>query len=203
MTHAKPDDPQNPEVDETELPETEVDETELAGTEVAVEQPVRRGLDWARIVAYGVLPTIAFLLAAFAGVSKYVDTALRDDARAGTQAMETAKATTVAMLSYTPDDVDHRLDAASNLLTGNFRGQYLATIHNTVIPGAQQQQISAVTKVPAAAVVSATGHQAVVMLYLDQTVTVGSDAPTQTLSSARATLNEVNGTWLISEFALT
>lgn len=199
MTHAKePSVPDEPE-DVVPAPEEEI----TAPEEGTAPAPERRRVDWGRVLAYGVLPAIAFVLAATAGALRYVDTAARDDVRAGTAAMDTAKTTTVAMLSDSPTDVDAKLNAASALLTGNFRGQYLGTIHNTVIPGAQQQQISAVTKVPAAAVVSAAAHRAVVMLYLDQTVTVGDDAPTKTLSSARATLTEVDGRWLISEFAVT
>jgi Mce-associated membrane protein len=212
VTHAKepdgPDEPTAPE-DMAPAPEEAAAEPEAAEPEAAAEPevaepaPARRRVDWGRVLAYGVLPGVALVLAAVAGVARYVDTTARDDARAGAAAMATAESTAVTMLSYSPTDVDAKLNAAAALLTGDFRGQYLGTIHNTVIPGAQQQQISAVTKVPAAAVVSATAHRAVVMLYLDQTVTVGDDAPSRTLSSARATLTDVDGRWLISEFLVT
>ena len=53
---------------------------------------------------------------------------------------------------------------------------------------------------PAAAPVSAKADHAVVLLFVDQTVTVGADAPTNTTSSVRVTLDKVGGRWLISAF---
>jgi Mce-associated membrane protein len=69
-----------------------------------------------------------------------------------------------------------------------------------VIPGAKQKQISAVATVPAAASTSATPTHAVVLLMVNQTVIVGQDAPTNTASSVRVTLDKVDGRWLISHF---
>ena len=69
-----------------------------------------------------------------------------------------------------------------------------------VIPGARQKQIAAVASVPAAASVSATPEEAVVLLFVNQTVTVGSDAPTATASSVRVTLEKDGDRWLISKF---
>jgi Mce-associated membrane protein len=40
----------------------------------------------------------------------------------------------------------------------------------------------------------------VVLLFVDQTVTVGQGAPTNTASSVRVTLDKVDGRWLISQF---
>jgi len=69
-----------------------------------------------------------------------------------------------------------------------------------VIPGAKQKHISAVAKVPAAASVSATPNHAVALLFVDQTVVVGPDQPTDTASSVRVTLDKIGGRWLISGF---
>jgi Mce-associated membrane protein len=54
--------------------------------------------------------------------------------------------------------------------------------------------------VPAAASVSATENHAVVLVFIDQTTTIGDDAPTQTTSSVRITLERVHDRWLISQF---
>ena len=64
-----------------------------------------------------------------------------------------------------------------------------------VAPGAKQQHISAVATVPAAASVSATGKHAVVLVFVDQTTEIGSDAPTQNTSSVRVSLDKVDGRW--------
>ena len=69
-----------------------------------------------------------------------------------------------------------------------------------VIPGAQQQQVSAVTTVPSAASVSADPNRAVVLLFVNQTVSVGGNAPTNTASSVRVTLEKSGDQWLISAF---
>jgi Mce-associated membrane protein len=69
-----------------------------------------------------------------------------------------------------------------------------------VIPGSQQKQISAVATVPAAASVRATESHAVVLLFVNQSVIIGQDAPTSTASSVRVSLDKVGGRWLISQF---
>ena len=69
-----------------------------------------------------------------------------------------------------------------------------------VIPGAKEKQISAVAEVPEAASVSADPGRAVVLVFVNQTVTVGNGAPTATASSVRITLDKVGDSWLISQF---
>ena len=92
------------------------------------------------------------------------------------------------------------LEAARSRLTGTFLDAYTSLTHDVVIPGAKQKQISAVATVPAAASKSATANHAVVLLFVNQTVIVGQDAPTNTASSVRVTLDKIDGRWLISQF---
>jgi len=87
-----------------------------------------------------------------------------------------------------------------NLLTGEFRDSYTSLTNDVVIPGAKEKQISAVASVPAAASVSATATEAVVLVFVNQTVIVGQDAPTDTASSVRVSLEKVSDSWLISKF---
>ena len=77
---------------------------------------------------------------------------------------------------------------------------YTSLINDVVIPGAKQQQISAVATVPKAGSVSADPSHAVVLVFVNQTVVVGRDAPSSTASSVRVTLDKVGDKWLISEF---
>ncbi|CDO88935.1 hypothetical protein AWC29_22040 [Mycobacterium triplex] len=51
-----------------------------------------------------------------------------------------------------------------------------------------------------AASVSAATNHAVVLLFVNQTIVVGQDAPTSTASSVRVTLDRIGGRWLISQF---
>jgi Mce-associated membrane protein len=103
------------------------------------------------------------------------------------------------MLSYGPDTVDRQLGAARDLLTGAFR-DYTSLTHDVVIPGAKQKRISSVTTVPAAALVSATSNRAAVLVFVNQTVAFGNDAPSDTASSVRVTLEKIGESWLISGF---
>ena len=152
------------------------------------------------MVVYGILPGLALLLAAAAGYLKWVDSTVRDAEVARGQSVQAAVDSTVAMLSYRPDTVKQNLGGALDRMTGGFRDSYASLTHNVVIPGATQRQISAVATVPAAAAVSATQTHAVVLLYVNQTTTIGNDAPTDTASRVKVTLEKVNHRWLISQF---
>jgi Mce-associated membrane protein len=57
-----------------------------------------------------------------------------------------------------------------------------------------------VATVPAAASVSATTNHAVVLVFVDQSLIVGADAPTSSVSSVKVTLDKVGQQWLISDF---
>jgi Mce-associated membrane protein len=177
---------------------TEANEAADAAVE-AVTEPKRRR-DWSRVVAFGLLPALAFLLAVGAGALKFLDSGVRDSDAARDQAMQAAKDSTVALLSYKPDTVEQQLTSARDRLTGAFRDQYTDLTNNVVIPGAKEKQISAVASVPAAASVSADPGRAVVLLFVNQTVTVGTGAPTDTASSVRVTMEKSGDRWLISEF---
>jgi Mce-associated membrane protein len=152
------------------------------------------------VIAYGVLPGVALLLALAAGFLKWQDNSVRDAQVAGAESVRAATDGTIALLSYRPDSVQKDLEAAQGRLTGTFLDSYKSMTHDVVIPGAKQKQISAVATVPAAASTSATENHAVVLLFVDQTVIVGKDAPTNTASSVRVTLDKVDGRWLISQF---
>ena len=184
----------------TEVAETtEVPETPDAPEAAPVPRP-KRSVDWKRVAAYGVLPGLALVLALAAGFFKWQDNSVRDGDKARAESVQVAKDSTIALLSYKPDTVEQQLNAARELLTGEFQESYTSLTHDVVIPGAKQKQISAVATVPAAASVSADPNQAVVLVFVNQTVVVGADAPTDTASSVRVTLEKHGKRWLISKF---
>jgi Mce-associated membrane protein len=162
--------------------------------------PRKRRIKWSRVVAFGVLPVLALLLAAAAGFVKWQDSDARMSFVASIESVAAAKESTAALLSYQPDGVEKDLGAARDRLTGRFKETYTQLIHDVVIPGAKKDHIAAVATVPAAASVSATPQHAVVLVFVDQTVTVGNDAPTETSSTVRVTLDKSGGRWLISSF---
>lgn len=159
-----------------------------------------RRVRWSRAIVYGVLPGLAMLLAAAAGFLKWQDASLRDNQLAAAESVRAATESTISILSYQPGTVEKDLAAARNRLTGTFMNAYTSLTHDVVIPGAKQKQVAAVATVPAAGSMSATGNHAVVLLFVNQTVTVGQDAPTNTASIVRVTLDKLGGRWLISGF---
>jgi Mce-associated membrane protein len=169
-------------------------------SEAAEPEKPKRAINWSRVVAYGVLPALALVLAMAAGFLKWQDNSVRNSDVARDESVQAAKDTTIKMLSYKPDSVEKDLNDARNLLTGEFRDSYTSLINDVVIPGAKEKQISAVASVPAAASVSAEPNHAVVLVFVNQTVVVGQDAPTDTASSVRVALDKVDDRWLISKF---
>jgi Mce-associated membrane protein len=177
----------------------DVDETEA--DDDAAEAPVERGsrFSWTRLLVVA-LPALALILAPGVGYLKWLDGTARESRAAAEASVRAASESTIAILSYKPETVDRELKAAAERLTAGFRQQYTQLVNDVVAPGAKQQHISAVATVPAAASVSATGKHAVVLVFVDQTTTIGNDAPTQTTSSVRVSLEKVDGRWLISQF---
>jgi Mce-associated membrane protein len=160
----------------------------------------RSATKWKSAMAYGLLPALALVLAVTAGYFKFRDASARDAQLAAIQSMQTAMEGTVAMLSYHADTAEKDLTAAQDRLTGNFRDSYASLIHDVVIPGAKQQHISALATVAGAASVSGDTRRAVVLVFVNQTISVGNGAPSNTASSVRVGLDNINGRWLISAF---
>jgi Mce-associated membrane protein len=184
------------EVDKADEPTDTADET----SESAEPAKPERRIQWARVFAFGVLPAVALLLALAAGYLKWIDNSVRNSDVARDESVQAAKDSTTALLSYKPDTVEQQLGAARDLLTGDFRDSYTSLTNDVVIPGAKQKQIAAVATVPAVASVSANPNHAVVLVFVNQTVIVGQDAPTDTASSVRVTLDKIGDRWLISKF---
>lgn len=147
-----------------------------------------------------VLPALVVLLMLAAGILQWQHLSTRNANTARVASVQAAKDSTVAILSYKAETAEQQLGAARDLLTGQFRDSYTGLINDVVIPGAQQQQISSVANVTAAASVSATPDHAVVLVFVNQTMIVGSGAPTGTSSMVQVTLERSDDRWLVSAF---
>jgi Mce-associated membrane protein len=195
-----------------DFPEDSDEASTESAQESAESEPIRvkRQTNWPRVLAFGVLPGLVLLLALAAAFFRweYVSSgygalppaASEQDPSPALASMNAAKDSTIKMLSYKPDTVEQQLNGARDLLTGEFRESYTTLINDVVIPGAKQKQISAVASVPAIASVSADPKHAVVLVFVNQTVVVGQDPPSDTASSVRVTLEKADDRWLISEF---
>jgi Mce-associated membrane protein len=169
-------------------------------TRAGEDSGVRWGNRFGRVLAYGILPAVALMLALAAGYLKWLDSSVRDAQLSRVESVHAARDSTVALLSYKPDTVEQDLTAARDRLTGDFKNTYTSLTHDVVIPGAKQKQISAIATVPAAGSVSATENHAVVIIFVNQSMIIGTGAPSSIASSVRVTLDKIAGRWLISAF---
>jgi len=171
---------------------------EVTGSEKPLSAKPRIRLS--AVFASGVLPALALLLAGGSGFLKWQDGSAHQAELARAESVRAATDSTIALLSYKPETVEKDLEAARGRLTGTFLNAYTQLTHDVVIPGARQKQISATASVPAAASVKAGASRAVVLLFVDQSIVIGQDAPTSTASSVRVTLDKIGERWLISQF---
>lgn len=155
---------------------------------------------WRRVLLYS-LPAAVMIAALVVGYLKWQEFSLRELQATRAESVRAATDLTVKMLSYRPDTVDEDLASARDQMTGAFRDSYAQLTRDVVIPGSKQKRISAVAAVPAAASLSVTDSRAVVLVFVNQSIVVGDDAPSSTTSSVKVTLNRVNNRWLISDFS--
>lgn len=170
------------------------------GGEVATATVTATVPRWRKVLVFAVLPAIALVLAGLAGFVKWDDSTRRAGEIAAIESVAAARDTTAVILSYTAEAADTELNGARDRLTGPFLEEYTTLINEVVIPGAREKKISSVARVPAASAITATPDHAVTLVFVNQTVTVGKDTPTNTASSVRVTLDKVNGRWLVSGF---
>lgn len=161
---------------------------------------IKRRINWSRLVAYGLLPGLALLLSVTAALMKWQASSDPVSQGGRIESIAAAKDSTIALLSYQPDTVEKDLHAAQDRLTGDFKNAYTQLTNDVVIPGSREKHISAVATVPAAASVSVTPNHAVTLLFVNQTVVIGTDAPTETASVVRVSLTKVSDRWLVSGF---
>ena len=105
-----------------------------------------------------------------------------------------------AILSYRAQTVDADLARAERYLTGEFLETFTRLADSTVIPGAKQKSISAEATVSAIGVSSANDSSAELLLFINQTTTVGTQAPSEATNSVRMHLVKVGSQWLVDQF---
>lgn len=185
--------------DEPDPPEGRPAGGAVAETDSKLGGP-HRSVTWRRLVRHLLLPSLLLILAICAGYLKFVSGSSQNIDSARAESVHVAADSTIAMLSYHAETVEKDLAAAQNRMTGSFRDSYAKLTRDVVIPGAKEKQISATATVPAAASVSVNQRHAVVLVFVDQAITIAKDAPSKTASSVRVSLDYVSGHWLISSF---
>jgi Mce-associated membrane protein len=173
---------------------------EDSGADVEEEPASRRRIGWSRLFAYRVLPVLAALFAVGAGYLNWSGAAAPDSAALRDETIRIGSEDAVALLSYHAASVDKDLSGAQDRLTGDFKDAYSALIRQVVIPGAKEKHISVVAKASAAASVSVNESHAVVLVFVNQTVTIGDGRPTDTAPVVKVVLEKVKDRWLVSHF---
>lgn len=188
-------------VEATEEPElTEPAEEATSSDDVTTEAEPERTIAWSRVLVFAVIPAVALFLAAGSAFLKWQIAWNAESDTARIESVQAAKDTTVEMLSYEPDTVEAHLNEALNRLTGNFRDSYTTLVNTRVVPVATTQRVTANADVPAIGVESASPDRVELVLFVNQLVAVGDQAPQKTTSTVRATMVREDGQWLMSEF---
>jgi Mce-associated membrane protein len=151
-------------------------------------------------LAFRALPSAVVILGAAAGALQWLVVAHDHANTAADESVVAASDAVTRILSYRADTVEKDLAAARSALTGPFLDSYSELVDTEVIPGARQRRVSADATVTAAASVSATADHAVALVFVDQTITVGDQAPTASPSAVRVQLDRIGGRWLVSGF---
>jgi len=182
-------------------PQTPDENTVDAETAVVAERAARRRkLEWPKLIAFYVLPSVAIGLAVLAGFLRWTEASGQASDAAASESVAVARDVTTAILSYKADTADTELRAVRERLTGSFLEAYTTLVEDVVIPGAKEKKISALAQVPAVASVSANPNRAVALVFVNQTVTIGNGPPTSSASSVRVTMDKIGDRWLVSGF---
>ena len=123
------------------------------------------------------------------------------DAAAAKSAIAAASEGTVAVLSYSPETLDHDFSSAKSHLTGDFLSYYDQFTKQIVAPAAKQKSVKTTAVVLRAAVSELHPDSAKVLLFVNQsTQSKDRPEPTFTNSSVSVTLTKARDQWLISSF---
>ena len=116
-------------------------------------------------------------------------------------AISAASEGAVAVLSYSPDTLDHDFSSAKSHLTGDFLSYYDQFTSQIVAPAAKQKSLKTTAVVLRAALSEFHPDSAIVLLFVNQS-TQSKDRPEPTLSnsSVLVTMKKAGGKWLISSF---
>lgn len=155
---------------------------------------------WKQVAVFAGLPALALILCLTASVLRWNDGFYRQSEQAQVESILVAREAATALLSYEPDTVEQNLVSAQALLTEDFHAAYTQAMTEVIIPRAQQKRITNHADVAAAASVSADPRHAVALVFVNQTVRIGSQEPAHIVSSVRVTLDKIDDQWLISGF---
>jgi Mce-associated membrane protein len=161
-------------------------------------RPTRR-LSWRRLTLAG-LTVIAVALAAGVFYFLYRPDRQTDEA-AAEAARKAAEDGAVALLSYSPDNLDSAIANAKSHLTGDFLTYYTDFTQQIASSAARDKQITSTADVADAAVSALKPDSAVVLLFVNkQSWSKDNPQPVAASATVRVELKKVDGSWLIAKF---
>jgi Mce-associated membrane protein len=184
----------------TEIADDDERAEKLGDSRAGGRRFVPRGLtDW-RILVLALL--VVASVAAAGGVYYYQ---YRPDQQMDTAAANNAKTAAedgaVALLSYSPDHLDHDIAEARSRLTGDFLTYYTQFTEQIALRAARDKQIQSSAAVVRSAVQDIQPDSAVVLVFLNkQSWSKDNPQPVATKAAVRVTMSKVDHSWLIAKF---
>ena len=151
---------------------------------------------WRSIVATALVVTAVGVTAGLFFILYRPDQQVGD--AAAHRAIQAASDGAVAVLSYSPDNLDRDIAKAKSYLTGDLLAYY-TKFTEQIAAMALPKHVTETAKVVRAGVSELVPDSAVVLVFINQTATSKEKPEPQTTASiARVTLTRVKGSWLIS-----
>ncbi|MCZ4551982.1 hypothetical protein [Gordonia rubripertincta] len=144
----------------------------------------------ALLVAGAVITTIVGL--------DYRDTKLAEDARG--EALDAGKQTAAVMFGYQPDNVEQHVADTRKSLSGAAEQQYDEIIkESNLVAEVQKQQVKSEVSIQDAGVVSSTRDKALLLIFMNQSVTKGGkDLVSVNASRLQYSMERSGGEWKVT-----
>jgi Mce-associated membrane protein len=119
-------------------------------------------------------------------------------------AVAQARQRVAEVLTYSADTIDADIERARQATAGTFAQYYAPFAQRAIAPAVRQAGTSSIAVVSRAAAVSVGPETVVVVVFIDQrTSSKAQPEPRSMSSTARVTMTNVAGQWLISELTPT
>lgn len=153
-----------------------------------------------RVIVFTAVVVAAAALAASIYFIQYRSDRHTDAAAAGA-AKKAAEDGTVALLSYSPDNLDGDIAKAKSYLTGDFLTYYSRFTEQIGAAAAQQRKVTSSAQVVRAGVAELHPDSAVVLVFINkESSSKDNPAPALTPATVQVTLAKVDDSWLIAKF---
>jgi Mce-associated membrane protein len=157
----------------------------------------RRFWIWAISVLAVAVLVAGVVITAIAGVN-YRDTRAAEDARG--EALDAGKQTAALMFGYEPDNVEQNVEQTRKALAGDAQKQYNEIITEAdLVAEVRKQQVKSEVTIQEAGVVSADAEKALILIFMNQSVTKGGkDLVSVEASRLQYSMVRSGDKWLVS-----